>query len=520
MKTPTRCLFWIVGVAAALTLNAANLFWGALNQDEGWYLYGARLVAEGRQPFVDFATTQGPVMTYVYALADPLTRAWGLAGGRLFTSLLGLMGVGLAAWLAGRIVTRDASSSAASSGGAGLAALVTVFLIGVNVFQSYFTTIVKTYALAALLLLTGFALLTQRTGRRGLFCCWVAGFVLFAAAATRLSAVFVLPIVFFVLIRRERAAAWSVFGGAVLACLLLILPFAIRAPEALWFGLVDYHGGRDAGSLSATIAYKAGFVSRLLLAYGAAACVGVAGFIYARLVKPESGSRLPILTMLWWSVAIISAVHLLAPFPYDDYQVMIYPLFAVALAVTLVRWTHQWWISAAVCLICVAMALASPINQSWFVGQRDRIWWPLRAASPLRVLQETAATIRDRPDYTPGATLLTQDPYLAVEAGMRIPRGLELGQFSYFPDWPRERAETCHVLNRDMFRDLLRSCDATLAAFSGYGLAIRSPEVLPLSDAEQAALWALVEARYQPVLEVEPFGQADTRLRLLARRLP
>ena len=71
------------------------------------------------------------------------------------------------------------------------------------------------------------------------------------------------------------------------------------------------------------------------------------------------------------------------------------------------------------------------------------------------------------------------------------------------------------MLNTEMFRDALETCDAPVAAFSGYGLSIRSPEVLPLATNETESLWRIVNSRYRPIDDVEPFGQADTRLKIL-----
>ena len=136
-----------VAVVAAVILSAANLYLGDLNQDEGWYLYAAQLVASGQWPYVDFAFTQGPVMPLVYALFKPVITAGGLAGGRLITALLGLMAAVLAARLAARLVNTELRASAA---------LTTFILISVNVYQSYFCTVVKTYSLTALLLMLGF----------------------------------------------------------------------------------------------------------------------------------------------------------------------------------------------------------------------------------------------------------------------------------------------------------------------------------------------------------------------------
>ena len=95
---------------------------------------------------------------------------------------------------------------------------------------------------------------------------------------------------------------------------------------------------------------------------------------------------------------------------------------------------------------------------------------------------------------------------------------MELGPFCYFPDMPREKAEACHVLNREMLHEVLASSDAPVAAFSGYGLAIRCPEITQLPVDEQDELWRAVEARYEQVATVTPFGQADTTLRVFSRK--
>ncbi|HPB11670.1 MAG TPA: hypothetical protein PLT74_10450, partial [Kiritimatiellia bacterium] len=58
--------------AASLALYAAAVWFGNLNQDEGWYLYAARAVADGRLTYRDFFFTQGPVMPYLYGLFAPL----------------------------------------------------------------------------------------------------------------------------------------------------------------------------------------------------------------------------------------------------------------------------------------------------------------------------------------------------------------------------------------------------------------------------------------------------------------
>jgi len=122
----------------------------------------------------------------------------------------------------------------------------------------------------------------------------------------------------------------------------------------------------------------------------------------------------------------------------------------------------------------------------------------------LQTLRETAAWVREHSQ--PEDLLLTQDTYLAVEARRPVPAGLELGPFSYCPGFSTSQAERLHLLNRELLEALLADAPAPLAAFSGYGLSIGSPEIEEL-----------VRRRYQQVKTVEPFGQANTPLHLLRR---
>lgn len=528
---PRYVALWGLGLATVVVLQAGSLFLGDLNQDEGWYLYGARLVAEGQRPFVDFATTQGPVMSYAYALAQPLVDAWGVAGGRLATAVLGFLAILATTVLASSLVR----ATPAEAGGEPVpecapahAAVIALFLAGVNVFQCYYFSIVKTYSLAGLLILCGYLALSTAPGRRARLGPFIAGLCLALAAATRLSAVFAAASVWVALLLardvepRAARARWGWYTlGAVLAGLVAFLPFLLAAPQAFWSGLVTYHAGREVGGPLTGAAYKAGFVSRQCLGYTAAVGVGVGLVAHAWWEGGPPRRRGGWLTgAVWGGAAAVSLIHFLAPFPYDDYQAMIYPLAAAGLAAALARRCARFWSAAAVAALCLVCVAGSPMMQSWFIGPRDRIWWPLKAHAPLTVLRETAAQIRALPGVQRGDELLTQDPYLAVEAGMRLPRGLELGQFSYFPDWSDDQARRSHVLNAASFRALLRSTRAPVAAFSGYGFAIRAPEVMALPEAEQRELWGLVESRYRAVAEIVPFGQADTRLRILALQIP
>ena len=79
MNRAWTTLIWSLALAAALVLGAANLILGELNQDEGWYLYAARLVSEGQILYRDFAFTQAPLLPLAYSLVQPLMEWGGLA---------------------------------------------------------------------------------------------------------------------------------------------------------------------------------------------------------------------------------------------------------------------------------------------------------------------------------------------------------------------------------------------------------------------------------------------------------
>ncbi|WP_372846448.1 hypothetical protein [Pontiella sp.] len=489
----------IAAVAVALLLAALNLRYGNLNQDEGWYLYAAKMVRDGKAPYADFAFTQGPVLPYVYAALYGVVERLGVAGGRLLTTGFGLLAALFAAATAWRAADRHRAA-------AGIAAFL---LVGCNVYQSYFTTVVKTYALCSFFLMAGLFSLGFRHAAAA-----VAGGVLLAlAAGTRLSAGIVLPIAgIWLIFRRERRLDWLWFGlggGAVL--LAVYLPSFVSAFEQTRFGLLQYHAGRDPGGLAQLLVFKAGFVSRFVQAYFLFTALALSVFCFSA----RESFRNPFAVLLWLCGAGISLVHLSAAFPYDDYQTIAYPILAAAGVASLLPRLPERWLSpglALLLLVSVAGAFSSPVNMDWFVRGRDRIWWRFKEQSDLQHLRAAADIVRQ--STAGNGELLTQDTYLAVEAGVSVPSGMELGPFCYYPAMPREQAEKLHLLNREMLVELLRQSAAPMAAFSGYGLAIESPAIAPVAEADAVLFNHAVQARYEKIAAMPHFGQGHTTLDL------
>jgi hypothetical protein len=563
MKRATWVSITVLAVGLSILLGATNLFLGSLNQDEGWYLYAAKQITQGQVLYRDFMFTQGPALPYIYGVLFPVIGKFGVAGGRLITLLFGLAAAGCAAWLAARSVSSRHWKAAA---------LCAFILASVNVYQSYFTVIVKTYALCAFFLTAGFVALSYTNGRRGGSAAFWGGFLLALAACTRLSAGIALPVAGLWLIWNHKKvypfgaggrwqvagdsnrqssilnlkSAWIAFGlGGGFILLLGLGTFFLLAPENTEFALFGYHAGRSPGSLTQLVALKAGFISRSVQAYFVFSAGLLLTFALQRLHRPlrERGfeemtldsrpnliellreantKRSPFaksfISLLWLSGALITLVHFLAPFPYDDYQVIVYPLLAAALAVTLVPHCperQQLRAVFAVLAICAAASFSSPLNQEWLIRGRDRIWWKFKATPDLVALQKAGAELRGK--IGADGLLLTQDTYLAIDAGARVPHGMEMGPFCYYPNMPREQAEKLNLLNEEMLIELLTQARAPVAAISGYGLTIRSPEIEELSSNDRKALWAVLESVYTKTDEVQNFGQAYTTLEIFER---
>ena len=106
-----------------------------------------------------------------------------------------------------------------------------------------------------------------------------------------------------------------------------------------------------------------------------------------------------------------------------------------------------------------------------------------------------------------GKTLLTQDLYLAIETGRKVPKGLEMGPFAMLTDdeWKTLLAETAP-----------REC--AVAALSGYSFAIRPPKCDERPVAQQIDFWSCLKKNFELVGREEAFGQNATPLLFLKRK--
>ena len=527
MNRALHALFWFAAVALVLLLAALNVTLGPLNQDEGVYLHAGSLLWEGRLPFVHHAFTQGPVTALAYALAAPLVSAQGVLGGRIFAALMGLGALFFTARIAARL---------SPQGVRGVAAFAALLLAGASAHESYFLSIAKTYAPAACLAMAGIWCWLRAMNSPDPRPAAIAGLLLALAAGTRLSLGGWLPVAGLALVLRRREqgnAPWLAFGLAGAVTLAIVyLPFLLFAGSSLKFGLLDYHAARHGGEGLGALAFKAGFISRTARVWLPAltllaVCGALAQALRGRLDAPSStGPR----GTLWTMAGLITLTHLLTPFPYDDYQVVVFPLVAALAGSALARLLHRLtlpdearagltaWISAVLLLICGVGAFSSEVNQDWMLSGRDRIWWVLKKKPDVFALRDAARTAREMAGDS--REILTQDAYLAVEARLRLPPGLELGPFAFCADFHDEKAARLHVVNRAGLLRLIETSPARVAAASGYSFTIRSPDITPLEPAIVDELRAALEARTVRMESIPRFGQGATTLELRELKSP
>ena len=514
-------------LAFGVLLALANVVLGPLNQDEGVYLSAARCVAHGLAPYRDFLFLQAPAMPCVYGVLD---RLWDLPGtplgpllmARLLTALFGLGAAAFAALAAARWAPAERRRETA---------LVVWLLTACAPVHSYFSSIPKTYALAALFLAAAFLCLSAAGRVRS--AAFGAGVALGLAAATRHSLALAAPAVCLSLWlaepRGRRLAGFRTAFFCGLGVLFAVIPAfgMMLGTEGGRFTLA-YHSARAIPGLGQWLALRAGFLSRTAQAYPLLGCL-VALMVF------RPGSRRPApppLVAAWATALAISTAHFLAPFPYDDYQTPVMPILAAAAAATLARRLSpseepeakesesRNTLLLPAFLVALVLAAASPLLMDWVVVRKDRLWFDMKRVPDTLALRAAGRRVRAIADETGGTPYIaTQDAYLAVEAGLPLPRGLEMGPFSFFPDLSDAEAKRFRVYNEATFLRMVGSpYRPAVAATTGYTAAIACPSAERVPEETRERLLDAIATYYEPVETISDFGQSHTPLTLWKRR--
>ncbi|MBO5940578.1 MAG: hypothetical protein J6R18_05230, partial [Kiritimatiellae bacterium] len=194
---------WLLAIVVAFASIVLAVWWGGVNQDEGWYLYAARLVGEGQVPYRDFFFTQGPVLPYVYSVF-PIR---GLLSGRLVTLGFSVFSILVAVAYARSLVAPNRRNAVS---------LAVFAMLACNLYHMYFTSMPKTYALGSLFVMLGFLFL-----RKGFVFLSAMSFAF--ASGTRISLVLILGVVGVgLLLTQFRQLHWLRFGlGGVFGLFLV-----------------------------------------------------------------------------------------------------------------------------------------------------------------------------------------------------------------------------------------------------------------------------------------------------------
>ena len=341
---------------------------------------------------------------------------------------------------------------------------------------------------------------------------FAAGLCLAFAAGTRVSLGALLAVVGCVLLvgavaRRQPRLAWLWFGlGGVLGLSLVYGPIlADDGARAGLFAAQRYHAARGGSDIVWTV----GSLSRLVRWYlplFIALGLGTAGILTAG--KEARARATHDLGPALAGFLAVFAVQMLAPFPYEDYQVPVMPLLAVAAAVLFATSSPFACASSSRLLLvlglCFASSFGSPLLEKWTTNGQDRFWSLKKEKTELAQLRDVARRIEALDPQ--GTALLTQDLYLAIETDRRVPAGLEMGPFSMMDDatW------------RKLLAEAPRTC--AVAALSGYTFAIEPPACTERPIGPQLAYWKLLKDAYEPVFREEAFGQNATPLMVLKRK--
>lgn len=519
-------ILFLVAIGISLLLMSLSVLWSPLNQDEGWYLLAARRVSQGLAPYIDFAFTQGPVMPRVYSLIDLWVVNEGMLAGRIFTATLALITLGCVLFSSAKDVRKDPPRF-------WFAFLLAACLLGLNAFHAQYTSTVKTYSLAGGLLVLGAICFTHiyESRRWGWLWAILAAQSIAFAAGTRLSlGVFFIPMGLALVFASRKIGhkAWVSFAasGLIALAVMFVHPLVV-SPENLFWGVVEFHTHRE---VSSPMLLKAGFLSRFVQNY-LVLCGLIVGLVFHRCLfgsggrEPDRGSdeesRSKASTLpLWLGLGLCSLIHFSASFPYDDYQVALIPLAVVLVSQAFAYGLPQQALvpaGALTLLFSLAFAWSSPVISQWFVVRQDRIWFETRSKPALFELRDTARQIREgAPD---ARSILTQDLYLAIETGLRVPLGFEMGPFSFTTELDDRIARDRHLMTEATLAQLLERNPPDLAALSGYAFALNSPQIQRIEPDTRDRILSLIQGVYAPAGEVQNFGQHSTRLTLWTQKV-
>ncbi len=424
----------VAGVCLHVATSLWFLFFGKVNLDEGWYLYASGLVSRRSVPYRDFAFSQMPLVPYVYAI-PPWLFGPSLYVGRATSAVLSL-----AALICS---IRAARNMAGPAAGAMTALLVSTFWYG-----TYFSVIVKTYALTSLCFsLTLLCLSSSASGSAKYI---AAALFALLAGQTRVTAnVVAIPVVILCWYRIQETPLRILLACVVGAIGSVDAWLALPDPAAMKWHLVDQHLeawdrlpalSRLKITLLANVPdlgrfYHVYVVTAVAVAYLAIADHRVRTYIRAR---PEIAVMSAALAAF---VAAQLATGRWIPEYYVPSTLAFLPLVSAVACHSVDGDRGRLGVSSqttALLVGLIAIVILGGISQSVALEGRDRV----------RQGRELAAFIESQSE--PSDLVLAFDALAPVfDAERRVPEGFEMARFAY-KDVDTTTARRLHVVNYDM----------------------------------------------------------------------
>ena len=382
--------------------------------DEGFHLLAARLIREGRRPYLDFCFPQTPLNAYINA-------AWMSIFGETWrsTHVLATM------WLCGAIfLTVDFVDRRFPVAAWRLPAAVFTAVLIVSAYDiAAFGTVAQAYAICLFLTVASFRLAAAAVRRSNLALIAAAGFCAGASAACSMLTAAAIPVILAWCVLRSEGARWKTGASFVTAAVIPWAPVVwlfTQGPRQVFFNVIQYQalyrrvnwGEATPHDLQVFLGVSESPPALMLILLGAAGLAFVAR---------KSGWDRSLRSEIYLSCAIAVAIaaELWTAHPtFERYFLLTVPFLAIPAAVgmfvvgsKLYRADRPWPSVALACALGV-LGLATQ-----FYEDRDSLKW--------RQMQQVADKVAE---VTPAGASLYADEITYFLTHRAPPPGME---FSY-----------------------------------------------------------------------------------------
>ena len=484
------------------------MFFGSVNEDEGWYLYAGKLVYQGKVPYSDFSYTQAPLLPYIYGIPQFLFGT-SLYLGRITSLLLGIMTLLLSIVISNRLAGK-------------LAAVISGTAISLNLYSIYFLTITKTYSLTAFFLSVSVFFLVSRINKWARYS--LSTIFLCLAAGTRLSTISAIPILFiylFVFEKENKRYFLLSMGAGIITIAAIFLPFFLRNQDLFWYNIIGFHMALyNAFNISSLIQDRIDTLFSIDQAFSFMIVAVISGaasfFVYNIKRMPKAFLNHGIYLYLAGILAIIFFSNFLPGYSHAEYQVIILPIIAVLAGCIYSKYYEKFstperksMVITVICILLLVNLISQGPHHIDISGHR----------LPLEEISQITDHIKKHvPKNEP---IFTYHTYLAVQSQRNVLPGLEMAIFSYYPEWDTQTAQRYHVTNNEIAKKFITSQKAAAVILTDYDFNY-SITCVPLDEKEQEnkrnEILTLIRKYYYLDKKMDSFGQRQDKVYVYLRK--